>query len=368
MSDEGRNYVKQYSPFTGSTFWVHYVLGDLANWQHGYEVFVGNRRLTEEWPFSLRAVERAMTDLIDGGYLVVVTPPAPGRSVRYRFEFKGAEHLARQSGGRTDPDTRQSGANGRQSGGRTSANLALTPAKSEIAPITNRIINRNVNRNGTQLAEDLASSSPAQASTDAEKSTNGNTQTPTTMAPTAAKTRPQDLLFDAVAEVCGIIPAELTSSARGALNNALKALRAVKATPNEIRARAAEYRKRWPNATLTPSSLAKHWPELRPSAQQGEDDDQFAGIREYLIGADGETPPPGLDIFQTVRWHLQQGATPKTTDSLPPGPNPASEGPTAPPEPWTIDGVLAADRAHHLEDCDYHGDGYDDAEYDQGDE
>ena len=129
MSDEGRLYVKQHSPFTGSTFWIHYILGDLANWQHDYELFIGNQRLADEWPISLRAVTRAMGELAEQGYLSLVKAPAPGRLATFRFVFKGAEDMARQSGARRNNE-RQPGRDARQSGARSHA-------KSEIAPITN---------------------------------------------------------------------------------------------------------------------------------------------------------------------------------------------------------------------------------------
>ncbi len=54
---------------------------------------------------------------------------------------------------------------------------------------------------------------------------------------------------------------------RGQLNTALKAIRAAAFSeglledglPEEIRLRAQAYRERWPQLTLTPTALAKHW-------------------------------------------------------------------------------------------------------------
>jgi hypothetical protein len=70
----------------------------------------------------------------------------------------------------------------------------------------------------------------------------------------------RDELFEAVADACGIDWAnDLTKSARGSLVKAVKDLRAVGADPQEVRHRAG----RWKYAaTLTPSALAKHWPQL----------------------------------------------------------------------------------------------------------
>lgn len=53
--------------------------------------------------------------------------------------------------------------------------------------------------------------------------------------------------------------APVTRSGRGAWNQALKELREVDATPEQIEAAAIDYRKRWPGIELTPPALAKHW-------------------------------------------------------------------------------------------------------------
>jgi hypothetical protein len=77
--------------------------------------------------------------------------------------------------------------------------------------------------------------------------------------PAARKTDP---LFDALVEACGVNPAELTTSFRGSVNKALKDLRAVDATPGQVKVRAQRFRKRYESISLTPSALAKHWPAL----------------------------------------------------------------------------------------------------------
>jgi hypothetical protein len=79
--------------------------------------------------------------------------------------------------------------------------------------------------------------------------------------PIAAKPRERqpDILFDTLAKTCAIDTANLTASARGALNRAVKELRDVNATPAQITAVAKSYRNQYPNATLTPMALVKHW-------------------------------------------------------------------------------------------------------------
>lgn len=96
MSDEGRAYVKAHSPYTGNAWWFHYVMGDLANWQHDYEIFVSDARLAQEWPLTRSTCTRARQQLITDGYLQPLDEStAPGRPRRYRFVFKGAEGMAK---------------------------------------------------------------------------------------------------------------------------------------------------------------------------------------------------------------------------------------------------------------------------------
>jgi hypothetical protein len=74
--------------------------------------------------------------------------------------------------------------------------------------------------------------------------------------------RPRDELFEELIAACGLSLEELTRSARGATNAALKQLREVNATPGEIGTRAGRFRSMYPGLTLTPNALAKHWPAL----------------------------------------------------------------------------------------------------------
>jgi biotin operon repressor len=71
--------------------------------------------------------------------------------------------------------------------------------------------------------------------------------------------RPKDNLFETVAQVCGISITNLTRTSRGQLNKAVKELREVGATEHDITAKAKAYRTQYPNATLTPTALIKHW-------------------------------------------------------------------------------------------------------------
>lgn len=71
-----------------------------------------------------------------------------------------------------------------------------------------------------------------------------------------------DTIFDALMNVCDLDISILTTSARGAVNRAVKELREVNATPVTITKAANAYRKKFPDAAISPSALAKHYPSL----------------------------------------------------------------------------------------------------------
>lgn len=79
--------------------------------------------------------------------------------------------------------------------------------------------------------------------------------------------RRRDEVWEEVLQACGVpLSAPLTSSQRGAFQRAVKeikeALKAGGLDKSEIGKRARALRAKWPNATLTPSSLARHWAEV----------------------------------------------------------------------------------------------------------
>lgn len=84
--------------------------------------------------------------------------------------------------------------------------------------------------------------------------------------------RPRDPIWDTLMEVCGIDTSAIPKSARGGYNRAVKELREVGATPDQIKSRAQRWHKVYSGATLTPPALVKHWASLAGSQpkQQSE--------------------------------------------------------------------------------------------------
>lgn len=80
--------------------------------------------------------------------------------------------------------------------------------------------------------------------------------------------RERNPLFDALASECGHDPNALSKDEGSMIAKALNGIRegCPSLTPEEIKLRAGNYRKMWPNASLTPTALSKHW--SRCGAQQ----------------------------------------------------------------------------------------------------
>lgn len=79
--------------------------------------------------------------------------------------------------------------------------------------------------------------------------------------------RPRDELWDCIVDVFEY-SSNVTSLERGRINKALKSLREVGASAEEIRERAAEYRRQYPDVAFTPLALASNWSQLEPKRKR----------------------------------------------------------------------------------------------------
>jgi hypothetical protein len=97
--------------------------------------------------------------------------------------------------------------------------------------------------------------------------------------------RPRDELFDAMTEACGIIQSEMTRTLHGQASKAVVELRKAGATPDEVARRADVYRSLYPDNTLTPAALCKHWAMVRevraPAARHGTSN-AVSALREHM--------------------------------------------------------------------------------------
>lgn len=224
MSDEGRDYVKRCSTATGSTWWLHYVFGDLANRPNDWEIWVGDSALAEDWPLSIRAIQRGRAWLVEHGFLTILdNKSGPGRRIRYRFEFLGEENNARHSGGRFVDGRATS--NARQSGGNA----------------------RQDDEDARQVGEALL------------LPTEG---TERTLAPTVVDAGEFAALRQALAESCGTDLDRSTSSEAGKVARATRDILDHGGKAVDVPRAVDAYRRLMPTAMMTELALAGHWSKL----------------------------------------------------------------------------------------------------------
>ena len=80
--------------------------------------------------------------------------------------------------------------------------------------------------------------------------------------------RERDHVWDALVDMCKADSSQMTKSERGRFNKAVKELKEVSATPEDIRARAGRWRNKYPQLDLTPTALVAQWSTLRPPSSR----------------------------------------------------------------------------------------------------
>lgn len=102
----------------------------------------------------------------------------------------------------------------------------------------------------------------------------------------------QDLIFEAVATVCFGSFTGLTKDERGRVNAAVKQLKEVGATFDEIARFEPRYRKAYPGMALSPQALTTHWTELKPKPQPS-----YPPMASGML-PDPEPEPPPLSVAE----------------------------------------------------------------------
>lgn len=118
--------------------------------------------------------------------------------------------------------------------------------------------------NGGVITGDETPSSPVTRHTRAipSREVSEERELPAPATASATPGRRPDEIWDTVLDVCGIPADQITPSRRGAYIRAVADLRAVAATPDEIRTRAHRYTHHSPGIRISPNRLASVWAEL----------------------------------------------------------------------------------------------------------
>lgn len=108
---------------------------------------------------------------------------------------------------------------------------------------------------------------PGNEATMYENESTGQEVAPITKNKKTRKPRERNPIWDTILEVCGVNPDNVNSSEASRYGRMVRVLNECSATPEDIRARAAVYQRKFPQATMTPSALVNRWSECDPASQ-----------------------------------------------------------------------------------------------------
>lgn len=91
MSDKGRAYVRQHSPYKGAFYHIHYELGSLENDTYQHRLWAGEKYLAMFGRCSTRTVQRALNQLVADGFLERLAGATGQFNAEYRFLFPDTE-------------------------------------------------------------------------------------------------------------------------------------------------------------------------------------------------------------------------------------------------------------------------------------
>jgi len=288
-------------------------LSDYFN-AHGYGAFPGHARLAYDLGISERAIRRALKHLVDLGWLALVARSGPGRAVEYRALIPSVP-----------PEDRT-----------TYTPVPRSPATDEHRPPVATV--------GDAVGqENTGHPWPPLGATPATRGQNtGHPWPPMSHersmkskdAPAFAERGGRGLIFETLKTVCGFEKQALTESESGRLGLAAKELRGwgeasgmgEEAIAREVTSRAANYRKHYPQAVLTPQALTGNWTQLTPPpaplAPKAPPNDS-SDIGEWLSSDRTTPPPPGIH----PKWLEAQRAAGRA-----PAEQPSSAAPATPIE------------------------------------
>jgi hypothetical protein len=87
MSAEGQAYVERYSPYKGDTYLIHLRIGMLSNETHHNTLFSGDKYLAGLCRCDTKTVQRARKQMIEDGYLSLLTPATGQKPAVYQVLF-----------------------------------------------------------------------------------------------------------------------------------------------------------------------------------------------------------------------------------------------------------------------------------------
>lgn len=230
------------------------VIADAAN-SDGEHAHPGLDNIVADSLYSRSTVLATIAELEAAGWLEQTSKCAPGRATVHRIPMGEQVHGSdpSQVQGPDPSRVQESDPSERPTGPISVGNRSDFRGQQVRFPVPTPSIASGVVTRGTAAAVPAAGLSPVERAL----------AVTTNRAPIPATDSPRrDLLWEAVMEVCGIDTTAIPKSARGAYNRAVADLRAIGATPDEVRARGAAWNRNWRAVTMTPTALVRRWGEI----------------------------------------------------------------------------------------------------------
>lgn len=230
------------------------VIADAAN-SDGEHAHPGLDNIVADSLYSRSTVLATIAELEAAGWLEQTSKCAPGRATVHRIPMGEQVHGSdpSQVQGPDPSQVQESDPSERPTGPISVGNRSDFRGQQVRFSVPTPSIASGVVTRGTSAAVPAAGLSPVERAL----------AVTTNRAPIPATDSPRrDLLWEAVMEVCGIDTTAIPKSARGAYNRAVADLRAIGATPDEVRARGAAWNRNWRAVTMTPTALVRRWGEI----------------------------------------------------------------------------------------------------------
>lgn len=221
------------------------VIADAAN-SDGEHAHPGLDNIIDQSLYSRSSVLATIAELEAAGWIEETEKCAPGRATEHRVVMDPDERQVLASDPSQVHDQDPSAAS---TGPEIGANRSDSEGVQVQNPPGTPTVSTGVVTNGT--AAPVPDASPLARAL----ALTGGTTAP-------AKARPRDPLWDAVMAACSIDTSTISASARGAYNRAVRDLRAIDATPEQVAEKAAGWRRSWSAVTMTPTALARRWSEI----------------------------------------------------------------------------------------------------------
>lgn len=210
---------------------VLHVIADAANME-GRNSHPGLDNIVAGSLYGRSAVLATLDELQAAGWITMVAHSAPGRATVYDVEM-----------------------------GRDPALLTAQQVQ-DLDPSQVQDLDPNRSKDGAQQVQ--ISGEQVQISPVAPITTSGVVPRGTS-APAVGRAR--DEVWDALMAACRIDTTAIPGPARGAYNRAVRELRSIDATPEQIAAKAAAFRRTWPTVSMTPTALVRRWGEVNGGPQ-----------------------------------------------------------------------------------------------------